>query len=205
MKDVKANQKKKRGKSALISDVRKKGFSARKAAKAVDAVFDAWKFALWCGEGVEVPGGILQAKVTKGTERATLQWFQNIATKEAMARMVHAPGRRKVVKLQPDPELVLIPDPPPPPPLPPPPHPETAEEVEERQLVTCLLGLSSLADDGTMTTIRHAVDAHPRRPGVKLSAKPGALVRRLREMKARGWHFSLVPELAQQVSEYCWL
>jgi hypothetical protein len=56
-----------------------------------------------------------------------------------------------------------------------------------------------------MATLRHAVGAHPRIPGARLSYKPGALLRRLREMKARGWRFSFLTELAQSVSEYHWL
>src|SRR4051794_31168926 len=90
-------------KRAIIQAVRAKGFTARKAAKAVNTVIDSWKFGLWCGDPVEVPGGILQAKITKGKEWATLQRFQNIATKEPMVRTVHTPGRRRVVKLTPDP------------------------------------------------------------------------------------------------------
>jgi hypothetical protein len=206
MKDTK--KKKTVNKRDIINDVMAKGFSTRKATKGVNAVFDAWQFALWCGEEVEVPGGILQVKATKGTEWATVQHFQNIATKEPMVRMVHTPGRRRVVKLIPDPGLGLMPDPPPPPPPsppPPPPKPETVEEVEERQLVTDLLELAKPADDGTMMTIRQAVYTHPRDPGAKMSPKPGALLRRLREFKARGWKFHQVTELAQQVSEYHWL
>jgi len=210
MKDTK---KKSVDKRAIIHDLMAKGFTARKARKALNAVIAKWKLGLWWGEPVEVPGGTLEVKIFKGREWATLQYFQNIATKEPMVRTVHTPGRRRVVKLKPDPTMVVILEPPPPPPpprpppapKPPPPKPETAEEIEERQLVTDLLGLAKLADDGTMAILRNAVGAPPRIPGAQLSPKPGALLRRLREMKARGRRFSFVSELAQQVSEYYWL
>ena len=198
-------------KADLICTVRAKGFSARKSAKALNAILDSWKFALWCGEDVEVPGGTLQAVITKGTEWATLQTFRNIYTKELLVRMVHTPGRHRVIKMKADPTLGLKLDPPPPPPPPPPPSPppppkpETAEEIAERQLVTELLGLRQPADDQTMALIRAAVGAHPRIPGQRLCFKPGALLRRLREMKNRGWRFYSTADLAQQVSEYYWL
>ena len=89
---MKTTKKKSVDKNAIIKAVRAKGFSARKAARAVKAVIDLWKHALWCGEPVEVPGGVLQAKDTKGTEWATLQVFQNIHTKEPMVRTVHTLG-----------------------------------------------------------------------------------------------------------------
>ena len=149
-------------KGDIIQAVRAKGFSARKAAKAVNAVFDLWRFALWCGDEVEVPGGILQAKITKGKEQMSVIEFQDVNTKEPIIRTVRYPGRRRVVKLKPDPELVVVvdsppPPSPPPPPPPPPPKKETSEEVEERQLVTDLLKLDKPADDKTMLTIREAV------------------------------------------------
>jgi hypothetical protein len=205
-------EKKNVDKNALIHAVRAKGFTARKAAKGVNAVIDLWKYALWCGEEVEVPGGILQAKITKGTEWATLQMFQNIHTKEPMVRTVHTPGRRRVVKLKPDPGLGLIPDPPPPPPPPPlppsapmplPPPPETAEELEERQLAGALLGRP--ADPATMAALRHAVGADPRNRWVRVASRPGALLRRLQFIKSRGWQFRSVDELAQRVSQQYWL
>jgi nucleoid DNA-binding protein len=204
-------KKKTLNKRDIIRAVRAKGFSARRSTKAVNAMIDVCKYALWCGEDVEVPGGILQVKITRGTEWATLQRFQNIHTKEPMVRTVHTPGWRKVVKLKPDPKLVLAldpppaPPPPPPAPLPPPPKPETAEEVEERQLTTLLLELRNPADDRIMTVVRRAVGAHPRIPGERLSFRPGALLRRLRQFRAKGWSFSDVRSLAQQVSEYSWL
>lgn len=208
MRAVKGNKKKKGGKRAIISDVMAKGFTSRKAEQGVNAVLNIWEYALWCGDPVQVPGGVLQAKFTLGAEAATLQRFQNIQTKEPMIRMVHTPGRRRVVKLRADPALIEIlePLPPPPPPLPPPPPPpksETAEEIQERQLTTLLLKLRQPAADCVMATVRQAVGAHPRIPGDRLSYQPGALLRRLRQFRDRGWSFSSVSELAQQISEYC--
>ena len=48
-------EKEKGGKAKIIKDVIAKGFTARKAQRAVNAVINSWKFALWCGEPVEVP------------------------------------------------------------------------------------------------------------------------------------------------------
>jgi hypothetical protein len=205
---MKATKKKSVDKRALIQVLRAKGFTTRKATQALNAIINAWTDALWCGEDVEVPGGILQAKTTKGQEQTTLQAFQNISTKEPMLRTVQYPGRRRVVKLKPDPKLRLPVDPPPPRLLPPPPapaKPATAEEIEERQLVTDLLRISRPADDRTMAIVRQAVGAHPRIPGQSRPYKPGALLRRLREFTARGWRFHSPQELAQQISEHYWL
>lgn len=193
------DQKKKRGKSAIIDDLMAKGFSARKATRAVNAVIDAWKFALYCGEEVEAPGGTLQVTVAKGRPRQKLQRFRSIATGQVQFRLTRYPGRRRIVKLKPDPSMVVILDSPP---LPAP-RPENTAEREERQLASLLLGRP--ADQAVMTSLRQAVGAHPRIPGARLPPKPGALLRRLREMNARGWKFSDLPDLAQRVSEYYWL
>ena len=195
-------------KQDIIRAVRAKGFSARRSTKAVNVMLDVWTTALSYWDPVETPCGTLEVKVFKGEERARLFVFPDVNTKQPTIRMVHLPGRRRIVRLRPDPKLVLALDPPPPPPPPPPapppppPKPETAEEAEERQLTTLLLNLRNPADDRIMTIVRQAVGAHPRIPGQRLSFRPGALLRRLRQFRAKGWLFSDVRSLAQQVSEY---
>ena len=51
MKDTKdtKNKKKSHDKRAIIHDIMAQGFTSRKAAKALNAAIDGWKFALWCG------------------------------------------------------------------------------------------------------------------------------------------------------------
>jgi hypothetical protein len=98
------------GKNHIIQDITKAGATVRQARKALNAVIDAWNLALSCWEDVEAPGGILTVKVTKGTPHRKLQHLQNIQTKEHILYPVRYPGRRRVVKLRPDPKLDLTVD-----------------------------------------------------------------------------------------------
>jgi len=179
---------KKGGKQILVRDLMAKGLTARKARKAVNAVIDTMKFALWCGEPVEIPGGSIQAKIRQGKQRGKLQYFRNIQTGKRMLRLVRYPGRRRVVKFTPDRDLDVTP-------LPPPRLPKTPEQVEARHLASKLLG--SPANERTMAILQAAVEVHPWRPG--------ALLRRLREFDSRGWRFCDVGSLARQVSFQYWL
>ena len=100
--------KKHSGKRRIVKDVMSKGLSARKAGKAVDAVFDLMKQALSYHEPVEIPGiGELRVVTQKGCSRWRLQKTRNIADKQIETHIVKAPGRRRLVKLKPDPELKL--------------------------------------------------------------------------------------------------
>ena len=174
----------------------KKGLTARKAAKAVDAVVDTWKVALWCGDAVETPCGTLQAKITKGKPRQTMQRSEHIQTKETKFRLVQFPGRRRVVKLRPNRKLDLTP-------LPPPPKPETAENIAERRAASELLGRPTNQND--MNILQLAVGAHPRIPGQRVPFARGSLLRRLRDFQERAWHFNSVESLARQISQHYWL
>ena len=178
-------KKKKGGKSVIVQDVMARGFTARKAEKALKAVIDCMTFGLRRGEPVEIPGGTIQARVRKGTPRREFQKFRNIETGGISHRIVQYPGRRRVVKFIPDLNLDLTP----------PPLPETPEELEARQLASELLGKP--ANNAIMATLQRAVEVHPFRPG--------ALLRRLRDIKSRGWHFDSVDTLARQVSAHYWL
>jgi hypothetical protein len=179
---------KKRGKSTIVKDVMAQGFTTRKAAKAVNVVISYMKLGLWWGEPVEIPGGIIQAKVRKGIPRREIHKFRNIETRKTAHYNVDYPGRRRVVKFTPHLDLDLTP-------LPPAPVPETPEQVETRQLACELLGKP--ADQATMATLQQAVMVHP--------FKPGALLRRLQEFKSRGWTFGGVALLARQVAAHHWL
>jgi nucleoid DNA-binding protein len=183
--------KEKGGKSVIIKDLMDKGLTARKATKAVDAVFDRIKFALWCGDEVPIPGGTIQATIRRGRPRQEwLHRFKNVQTGKAMSKAVKYPGRRRVITFTPDETLDLTP-----PPLPPP--PETPEQIEARQLATELLALKQPADTAMMTSLQQAAEVHP--------CKPGALLRRLREFKARGWQFHYIDSLAARVTAHYWL
>ncbi len=109
--------KNKGGKQAIINDVMAKGFSARKAKKAVDAVFALMTEALSYWESVDIPGvGTLQVKIQQGTEmpKRRVQKTQNIQTKKIESRTITFPGWRRVMKLKPDPKLKLPASPVPP-------------------------------------------------------------------------------------------
>jgi len=101
-------KKKKGGKQAIIRDVMGKGVTARKATKAVNAVFRLMTEALSFEESVEVPGvGTLEVVIQKGQPKRREQKIRNIATKEIEIYDVKFPGRRRVIKLKADPKLKL--------------------------------------------------------------------------------------------------
>ena len=178
-------KKTKGGKSRIVKDVMAKGFAARKAQKALNAVFDLMKAALQSGETVEIPGGTIQAKARKGKSRGKIQRFRNVQKGKIDFKFVSYPGSRRVVKFTPDPNLDLTPLPP----------PEAPEQVEEREMVSELIGKP--ANKAIMARLQQAVELRP--------FKEGALLRRLRECKSRGRTFSSVEALANQISAFYWL
>jgi nucleoid DNA-binding protein len=178
-------KRKKGGKSRIVKDVMAKGFTARKAEKAVDAVFSLMKVALQAGEPVDVPGGTLQAKARKGKPRMKSQRFRSVNNKRIAFKFVRYPGAHRVVKFAPDPNLDLEP----------PPLPEPPEELEARAIASELLGMP--ASQAIMARLQQAVEVH--------RFKEGALLRRLRECKSRGRTFDNVEWLANQISAFYWL
>jgi nucleoid DNA-binding protein len=189
------DKKVKGGKGRIVNDVMAKGFSARKAAKAVNAVFDLMKFALWCGEPVEVPGGVLQAKVRQGRERREWQRFRNVNTGKIKFAMVSQPGRRRVVKFKPDEKLDLKPLPP----------PETVEQAAARQVASELLGKP--ADQAVMAMLQQAVEVNPQKPWERLARQPEpeTLRRRLQFIQDRGSSCGSAQELAREVALHYWV
>lgn len=175
-------KKEKGGKSRIIKDVMAKGFTARRAEKAVNAVLNLMTLALKSGEPVEIPGGTIQAKARKGTPRRKGQRFRNVHTKKIAYEVVRYPGARRVVKFTPDLTLDLTP-------------PESPETVEARAIASELLGVP--ASEAIMARLQQAVEVHP--------FKEGALLRRLRECKKRGMTFNNVEWLANQISAFYWL
>ena len=95
-----------KGKSGLIRQLINKGFSARKAEKAVNAVFDVLSTAIASGQIVELPGGSVQAIATKAKPRQELHWFTHGGSGKRFYRFVQY-GHRKVIYFRPDPALQL--------------------------------------------------------------------------------------------------
>jgi nucleoid DNA-binding protein len=177
-----------KGKSGLIRDLMDKGFSVRRATKAVNAVFDSITRAVWRGEIVEIPGGTIQARSRKGTQRPRILSLRDVQTGRNRLKLAKFPGQRRVVKFRPDLNLDLTP-------LPVPPPPPTPEEIECRQLAAALLGHA--VDDKTMGILQQSAD-FPR-------PKPGNLLRRLREAKSRSWYSKSTDELAHSIRQLYWV
>jgi nucleoid DNA-binding protein len=177
-----------KGKSGLILELIAKGLSVRKAEKAVNAVFDCMSWAVRRGETVEIPGGTIQAKIMNGKPRRASQRFRDVRTGKIAVKVVHYPGRRRVVKFRPDERLDLTP-------LPVPPPPPTPEQMECRQLATELL--AKAVDDQVMTELQNAADFP--------SPKPGALLRRLKEVRNRGWPNRSTEELSAGLAKLYWV
>jgi len=181
-------KKSKGGKHRIVQDVMAavEGTTFRRASKVVDAVFDRIRFALWCGDPVELPIGTLEVKSQKGKPRRKIQRFRNIQTGEIDARKVELPGRHRVIKFKPDPKLELPLDPPPPPP---PPPPESPEWAHARQLVSELLGRP--ADQAMLDKLQFAVEFHPQRPWERIGpSTPERLIKRLEFAKSKSLKFS---------------
>lgn len=186
--------KKKGGKHQIVKDIMAKGFTARKAEKALNAVIDHMKLGLWWGEPVETPLGTLKAKVRSGKPRREHRHkFRNVNLVNGNRGMIDAlpvnyPGRRRVVKFQPNPKLDLTP-------LPQPATRETIEQVEARELASYLLGKA--VDRQAVTALQRAAETK--------RCVEGSLVRRLKEFKARGCHFDSFFELEMHVADWFWV
>jgi nucleoid DNA-binding protein len=96
------------GKRKLVADVMALGFPARKAAKAVNTVVRLMREALAYHEPVELPGiGQLKVVVQKGKPAQRLQKTRNVSSGQVEMRVMTFRGRRRVIKLRPDPNLRL--------------------------------------------------------------------------------------------------
>jgi nucleoid DNA-binding protein len=177
-----------KGKSKLIRELMAKGFSVRKAEKAVNAIFSLMGRAVYRGEIVEIPGGTIQPWGREGKPHGHWHRFRNIATGKIQFRYVKYPGERRVIKFKPDLSLDLTPPPPPPRQL-------TPEEAEARRLASEILGRA--ADEAIMGMLENAMRSRP--------YKPGSMVRRLRELKARGRACRLPEQLAEAIADLYWI
>ena len=174
-----------KGKSGLIRELIAKGLSVRQAEKAVNAVFEVMTRAVKRGETVEIPGGTIQAKIMNGEPRRASQRFRDVRTREIAVKVINYRGRRRVVKFRPDESLDLTPLPPPP----------TLEQVECRQLATELL--AKAVNDQIMAQLLQGADSP--------SSKPGALLRRLKEVRNRGWRISSTEDLTACLAKLYWV
>ena len=174
-----------KGKSGLIRELIAKGLSVRQAEKAVNAVFEVMTRAVKRGETVEIPCGTIQAKIMNGEPRRASQRFRDVRTGEIAVKVINYRGRRRVVKFRPDESLDLTPLPPPP----------TREQVECRQLATELL--AKAVDDQIMAKLQKGADFP--------SAKPGALLRRLKEVQNRGWRITSTEDLTACLARLHWV
>ena len=145
-------------KGDLVKMLREKhGMSKRKAAAAVNAVFDLMTRALRRGENVDIPVGSIHAKSPPAWKKQRLQKFQNIQRGNVFFRIVRPSKREIVFKV--DKRLILRGRDalPPPPPIP----PERQRKDEElERLFAQLMGrkitppdlqalLTAAADRGT--------------------------------------------------------
>ena len=149
-----------------------KGFSWPKAEESFRRVWDVIGQAVRSGDVVELPGiGTLKSVVRPGLAQRRWRPLHNVATGKKPYRVVPDFRLPRQIRFTPHPELDFTP--PPPPPMP--------AEMEAQQLAAELLGRP--VDASVMERLQaKGVDLHPH--------KPGALLRRLRELKKRGQHFS---------------
>jgi nucleoid DNA-binding protein len=174
------------GRSGLIRELVDKGYSLRKAAKLVNAVFDTMTDALKRGEQVEIPGGSIQVEDREGKARLELNHvFQDLETGEPVTRPVRYKGKRKIVKFVSDESLDLSP-------LPAAPRParrETPEFAACRKLASELV--EEPIDNIGMQLLQRVVYSHARSPTALLAA--------LRERKARGYGYETLELLAADI------
>jgi hypothetical protein len=114
--------------------------------------------------------------------------FRDVHTGKISFRVVNYPGRRRVVKFRSDESLDLTP-------LPVPPPPPTLEQIECRQLAAELL--AQAVDDQIMAKLQQGADFP--------SPKPGALLRRLKEVQSRGWRISSTEDLTAALAKFYWM
>jgi nucleoid DNA-binding protein len=164
-----------------------RGLSWSKAVLVFRTVFDHIAKVVRSGEPVEMPGlGILKSIVRK--EPAQRRWkpLHNVRTGKTSYRVVPDFRLPRQIRFKAHPWLDFTPPPPPP----------TPQEIQARQLAAELLGCA--VDDYDMDYLQqHGVDIHPH--------KPGALLRRLRGIKQRGWQFQSVERQAGAGAWFYWM
>ncbi len=97
----------KKGKSRLIRELMDRGFSARRAERAVNAVFRLLGDAVARGETVEVPGGWIEARNASARSRRELRRFTHRSTGKQFYRLVIYGSRRRI-RFRPNPALASM-------------------------------------------------------------------------------------------------
>lgn len=179
-------------KTSLVQVLINKGFSVRKARKAVNGLFDVIAEQLWLREIVPVPGGTLMV-VSSKKQRTELHAFRNIQTKAVNYGMVRYNERHKTLKFTPTLKLELESEKEKRARLAPP--PELPELTEIRLLASELLGRKMSDDD-----LERMVTVILRR-----SHRPDSLLNRLRELKTRVAPPIPPGELCQRLWDLWWI
>jgi hypothetical protein len=169
-----------KGKSGLIRKLMEKGFSARKAERAVNAVFACWSQAIARSEEVELPGGFLRAVPPK--PRRELHLFTHARTGKSFYRIVEY-GKRPALRFRANLAFEPIAVPPPPPPQ---------ELLPAAALVQTLTG----SPPGPAFLDRLLAAAR---------GDPASLLRRLRDLRQRGRPLQGPDFLLQDVASLYWL
>ena len=130
--------------------------------------------------------GTVKSVVRKGPAQRRYRPLHNVVTGEKPYRVVPDFRLPRQIHFTPYPELDFTPPPPPPSPA----------EMEAQELAAELLGCP--VDASVMERLQaKGVDLHPH--------KPGALLRRLRELKKRGRQFQDVTRMAWAMAELYWI
>jgi hypothetical protein len=178
-------------KGKLVRILIEKGFSTRRARKAVNAVFAIWAKHLKYGETVAVPGGKL--RVVHKEKEHRFQRLYHFPTKKAKYRIVHRNRQKKAIVFLPALKLPFQPDPKAK--APEAPFIERPAMREVRQLMSDLLGYP-------------ATDYELSRVAVELmncGARPTALVERLRFVKGKALPGMSLWDLCAWVRNTYWI
>ena len=176
-----------------------KGFSWPKAEDGFRRVWEVMAEAIRSGDVVELPGmGTVKSVVRKGPAQRRWRLLHNVATGEQTYRVVPDFRLPRQIRFTPYPGLDFTPPPPPPSPA----------EMEAQELAAELLGCA--VDASVMERLQaDGVDFRAHLPG---AVSPGALLRRLRELKKRGRQFQdvksmdwAVTQLARAVADLYWI
>jgi len=169
-----------------------KGFSVRRAKKAVKAFFEQMRQALQRGECVEAPGGLIY--VAPGKPRRDFRKQYDLQTKQMRHKFVHyqKPGKR-VIRFRPTLELDLLTEkekrarqaP----------VPDTPERKESRQLASELLGRK--ASDRDLASLQDVIQQR--------GPKPDSLLNRLRAVKTRTTRPMDISDLCWRMAELYWI
>ena len=172
-------------KKDFVQIVQEKGIAARKAKKAVNAVFQVMADGLRRGELVEIPGGVLRTVVKNLKRRSSSRMIHNVNKNRKEYRIIEYPGgRRRVIQFLRDRSIDLEP----PVPAPPPPPPPTEEELRIAERLKLVLDCDYDAAQ-VLPAIRQAFEPIS---GYRQSSLAG----NLRHFHDRGFRFPSVEALA---------